>query len=84
MANFLPKKRDERHFRYNWLCPIDKRAGLLLTADLEGWHRNTDLAVNLKTILHTDRRMKTGKDYQGVLRLDVECGRVNYNYSNYN
>ena len=47
-------------------------------ADLDGWHRNTDLAVNLKTILHTDRRMKTGKDYQGVLRLDAECDEFRY------
>ena len=39
---------------------------------LEGWHRNTDFAVNLKTILHSDRKMKPCKDYQGVLRLDAE------------
>ena len=38
----------------------------------EGWHRNTDLSVNLKTILHSDRKMKPCKDYQGVLRLDAE------------
>ena len=41
-------------------------------SNLEGWHRNTDLSVNLKTILHSDRKMKAGKDYQGVLRLDAE------------
>ena len=35
-----------------------------------GWNRNTDLAVNLKTVLHSDRTMRTGKEYQGVLRLD--------------
>ena len=39
-------------------------------ADPQGWHRNTDLAVDLKTVLHSDRYMKTGKDYQGVLRRD--------------
>ena len=50
----------------------------LLTTDLEGWHCNMDLAVNLKTILHTDRRMKTGKAYQGVLRLDAECDELRY------
>ena len=38
-----------------------------------GWHRNTDLAVDLKTILRSDRTMKTGKEYQGVLRLDSEA-----------
>ena len=41
-------------------------------SNLEGWHRNTDLSVNLKTILRSDRKMKAGKDYQGVLRLDAE------------
>ena len=41
-------------------------------SNLEGWHRNTDLSVNLKTILHSDRKMKPCKDYQGVLRLDAE------------
>jgi len=41
-------------------------------SNLEGWHRNTDLSVNLKTILYSDRKMKAGKDYQGVLRLDAE------------
>ena len=42
-------------------------------ADLKGWHRNTDLAVDLKTILRSDRTMKTGKDYQGVLRRDSDA-----------
>ena len=41
-------------------------------SNLEGWHRNTDLSVNLKTILRSDRKMKPCKDYQGVLRLDAE------------
>jgi len=36
------------------------------------WHTNTDLGCDLKTILRSDRRMKQGKDYQGVLRLDDE------------
>ena len=36
------------------------------------WHTNTDLGCDLKTILRSDRRMKQGKDYQGVLRLDAE------------
>ena len=38
----------------------------------QGWNKNTELCVNLKTILHSDRKMKVGKDYQGVLRLDQE------------
>ena len=40
--------------------------------NLTGWHTNTDLGCDLKTILRSDRRMKHGKDYQGVLRLDAE------------
>ena len=41
-------------------------------AHLEGWHKNTDLGCDVKTILHSDRKMKVGKDYQGVLKLDQE------------
>ena len=47
-------------------------------ADLRGWHRNTELAVNLKTILRSDRKMKTGKEYLGVLRRDVDCEEFRY------
>ena len=36
-------------------------------ANKHGWHTNTDLGCDLKTILRNDRRMKVGKDYQGVL-----------------
>ena len=38
-----------------------------------GWHRNTELSVNLKTVLHSDRSMRIGKEYHGVLRLDAEA-----------
>ena len=38
----------------------------------EGWNRNTELGCDVKTILRSDRKMKTGKDYQGVLKLDQE------------
>ena len=41
-------------------------------ANKHGWHRNTDLGCDLKTILCSDRKMKVKKDYQGVLRLDDE------------
>ena len=37
------------------------------------WNRNTDLSVNLKTILRSDRAMKTGKTYQGVLMRDQDA-----------
>ena len=36
------------------------------------WNTNTDLGCDIKTILHSDRKMKVGKDYQGVLKLDQE------------
>ena len=42
------------------------------TEDQE-WHRNTDLGIDLKTILHSDTHVKTGRDYQGVLCLDQEA-----------
>ena len=42
------------------------------TANLNGWHTNTDLGCDIKTILHSDRKMKAGKGYQGVLKLDQE------------
>ena len=38
-----------------------------------GWNRNTDLGCDLKTILRSNRTMKTGKDYQGVLRRDQDA-----------
>ena len=38
----------------------------------QGWHTNTDLGCDVKTILRSDRRMQTDKSYQGVLRLDSE------------
>lgn len=39
---------------------------------------NTELCVNLKTKLQNDVRMKPGRDYQGVLRRDVECEEFRY------
>ena len=47
--------------------------GGIVSDILKGWHRNTDLAVDLKTILHSDTYMKTGKEYQGVLRRDQDA-----------
>ncbi len=50
------------------------------TADVEtkGWHPDTHLCVNLKTILRGDRYAKAGKSYTGVLRRDVTCEEFNY------
>lgn len=38
----------------------------------KGCYKNTALCCYLKTVLQNDRVMKAGKDYQGVLRRDVE------------
>ena len=40
--------------------------------NLNGWHTNTDLGCDVKTILRSDRKMKVKKEYQGVFRLDSE------------
>jgi len=48
------------------------------TASHEGWHHNTALGCDLKTILRSDSRMKLGKDYQGVMRRDVECEEFHF------
>ena len=39
----------------------------------EGWNRSTELCCDVKTILHSDRTMRTGRDYQGVLRRDQDA-----------
>ena len=38
----------------------------------QGWNRNTDLCVDVKTILRNDRAAKIGKMYTGVLTHDEE------------
>ena len=40
----------------------------------EGWNRNTELGCDVKSILRSDRKMKVGKTYRGVLTRD--CDRV--------
>ena len=39
----------------------------------QGWNKNTELCMDVKTYLRSDSRMKDGKNYQGVLRHDVMC-----------
>lgn len=38
----------------------------------QGWNRNTDLAMDVKTFLRSDRITKIGKGYPGVLTRDRE------------
>ena len=49
-------------------------------AEEPGWNANTELGVNLKTMLRTDRAMRTGKDYLGVLRRDADGDVDDYLY----
>ena len=42
-------------------------------AEEQGWHPNTHLSVDMKTLLRSDSKMKTGKNYQGILRRDEIC-----------
>jgi hypothetical protein len=37
----------------------------------QGWHANTDLGCEVKTLLRSERRMQVGREYQGVFRLDA-------------
>ena len=45
----------------------------------QGWNKNTELCIDVKTLLRSDSRMKAGKDYHGVLRRHVICEDFNYN-----
>ena len=42
------------------------------TANMQGWQPNTELCIDLKTILRSDRRANLKKDYMGVLTRDGE------------
>jgi hypothetical protein len=42
-------------------------------AEDQGSNRNTELGVNLKTFLRSDKRMLVNKEYPGILRLDSQA-----------
>ena len=48
-------------------------AGSIVKEVLQSWNRNTELSVDLKTLLRKDVRMVTGKEYHGVLRRDSDA-----------
>ena len=48
------------------------------TADFDGWNPNTALCCDLKTLLRSDRNMRTGKEYPGILRRDIICEDFHY------
>ena len=41
--------------------------GSIIDEMLQKWNRNTELCVDLKTILHSDRIVQRGKQYTGIL-----------------
>jgi len=43
-----------------------------------GWQKNTELCMDVTTLLHEDRAMQPGKEYLGVLRKDVESDEYRY------
>jgi hypothetical protein len=47
-------------------------------AEEHGWHPNTHLSVDLKTLLCSDSKMKAGMNYQGILRRDEICEEFRY------
>ena len=47
--------------------------GSIVEEMLQVWNHNTELSVDLKMLLHSDERMRVGKEYPGVLRLDSEA-----------
>ena len=47
-------------------------------SEKQGWNPNTHLSVDLKTLLRSDSKMKTGKNYQGILRRDEVCEEFRY------
>ena len=49
------------------------------TPERQGWKKNVELCVDVKTYLQGDLRMKAGKGYQGVLRREVVCEDYKYN-----
>ena len=52
--------------------------GSIVRDMLQVWNTNTALCVDLKTLLRSDLAMKAGKEYQGVLRRDVDLDDFRY------
>lgn len=42
-------------------------------AEEQGWHANTELDCDVKTLLRSDKRMLVNKEYPGILCLDSEA-----------
>ena len=59
------------------LAEMDAEAAVMAEADTDakeqGWHCDTELGCDLKSVLRRDGRMQTGKEYRGVLRRDSDA-----------
>lgn len=42
------------------------------SAEAEGWKRNTDLCMDVKTFLRSDSIAEVGKEYKGIIKRDGE------------
>jgi hypothetical protein len=72
-------KKKIKHFETGSTVSREPRlVGDIVMDMFKGWSHNTELSVDLKTILSSDPRAKAGKDYQGVLRRDVDCDEYRY------
>lgn len=49
-------------------------------AEEQGWHANTELGCNVKTLLRSDKRMLVNKEYPGILRLDSDADIEDFRY----
>ncbi len=66
------KKADRRAWQVKNNKMSDRRGLASDGGDRRGWHKNTMLAVDVKTLLRSDGVMRPGREYQGVLRRDVQ------------
>ena len=72
------KKNFKNHEAGSTVSREPRLVGNIVMDMFRGWSHNTELSVNLKTILSSDSRAKAGKTYQGVLRRDVDCDEYRY------
>ena len=68
MKKVLPNKKKTGSRKTN----EPRLVGSIVSEMFQGWNRNTHLGVDLKTLLRSDKSMKVGKEYTGVLRCDSD------------
>ncbi len=60
------------HSHSRFVAPYRRQKAKQATKENQDWYPDTRLGVDLKTLLHSDKSMEAGKEYQGVLRCDSE------------